>query len=219
MKPFTPQAVLFDLDGTLLDTARDLGGALNRVLADFGLPKLDYATFRNTASHGALGLLKLGFKEHIGQYDIADLRARFLNYYNQHLCVDTCIFEQALPFLGALNNRNIPWGVVTNKPEALTQALLPNFSDFNYCQIMVGGDTLPVAKPDPAPLLHAAQKLGVEPNNIWYVGDAQRDIDAANNAGMLSIIARYGYIEHDEDIGQWHANWVVDDLRELVKFL
>lgn len=218
-QPFSPKAVLFDLDGTLLDTARDLGGALNRVLSEFDLPQLDYQTYRNTASHGALGLLKLGFKESISQHNLEDLRKRFLDHYDQHLYVDTCVFEQAASFLNALNERNIPWGIVTNKPESLTTALLPHFRVFDYSQVMVGGDTLSVAKPHPEPLLYAAKQLNIAPADIWYVGDAQRDIEAGNSANMLSIIARYGYIDSNENVAEWQADLIVDNLDELVHFL
>jgi phosphoglycolate phosphatase len=219
MTPFIPKAILFDLDGTILDTARDLGNALNHVLTTKNLPLVSYEDYRNYASHGAMGLLKLGFQSHIDQYDVQHLRSEFLDFYNKNICVDTCVFEEVKRFLAILDEKSIPWGIVTNKPEKLTQVLLPHFEIFASCKVMVGGDTLSVAKPHPEPLLYAANTLAVAPQDIWYLGDALRDIQAANNANMLSIIANYGYIDDDENTDLWQSDFTVNHLDQLVPFL
>ena len=216
-KAFQPKAVLFDLDGTLLDTARDLGNALNYVLDQYGLPQCEYSTYRNHASHGALGLLRLGFGDKLADYDLQELRQMFLTHYNDNICQDTDVFAGIDELLGTLDNQNVPWGIVTNKPGWLTDALLPNFDQFKHCQVVVSGDTLPQRKPDPAPLLFAADKLSQSPDLIWYVGDAERDIQAANSANMFSVVAEYGYIAEHEQPHTWQADLHVNNVDALTK--
>lgn len=214
-----PAAILFDLDGTLLDTARDLGNALNHVLELNELPTCNYDTYRNTASHGVKGLLELGFGDRLKDFNLDVLRQQFLDYYHANICVDTNLFDGVEKLLTELNTRNVPWGIVTNKPGNLTDILLPNFSAFDQCKVVVSGDTLPLRKPDPAPLLHAAKAINIEVNKIWYIGDAQRDIEAANAANMISVIAEYGYISEIDKTEEWQGDICIDKACELIALL
>jgi phosphoglycolate phosphatase len=219
-----PDAVLFDLDGTLLDTARDLGNTLNALLLDKGMPTVDYEQYRNIASNGAKGMLELGFGEALKQYDFEQLRQAFLDHYLNHICIDTCYFDGIETLLTTLNQKSIPWGVVTNKPEGLTLALLKSFPLLNNCQVIIGGDTLAERKPHPLPLLHAQDQLSkngaplINPST-WYVGDAERDIEAANAANMVSVIAKFGYIEDNTNIEAWQADFAVETAQDLTKLL
>lgn len=215
-----PDAILFDLDGTLLDTARDLGNALNFVLREHGLPEKHYSDYRPVASHGSQGLLELGFGDALDNYDVEILRTRLLDYYFEHICTDTVPFDGIEALIACMDARSLPWGIVTNKPGWLTNALVPEFKAFEHCGVTVSGDTLKTRKPHPEPLLHAAKHLGVAAQKVWYVGDAERDIQSANRAGMLSIVAEYGYIDGSEDPGEWHADLHVahaDDLLSLLQ--
>jgi len=214
-----PQAILFDLDGTLLDTARDLGNALNAVLRDKKLSEIHYAQYRPIASNGAKGMLELGFGEVLGEYDFELLRQQFLEHYQQHICADTVAFEGVEALLAHLRVKHIPWGVVTNKPANLTAELVSKFSLFEQCQVVVSGDTLTERKPHPAPLLHAAELIGIKPEQIWYVGDAERDVQAAKAAGMTSVLAEYGYIQPQDNSSDWQADFSISHASELLSHL
>ncbi|MDG1751788.1 MAG: HAD-IA family hydrolase [Thalassotalea sp.] len=210
-----PQGVLFDLDGTLLDTANDLGEALNFVLRKYNLPIVERETYRPVASDGALGLLNLGFKEQLIDFDYDVLRHEFLNYYQENIANHTCLYSGVKELLSQLNTENVPWGIVTNKPEGLTKQLLPYFPEFQKCVVMVGGDTLTTRKPDPEPLFYACEQMNVDPKQCLYVGDALRDIEAGNNAGMQTYIAKWGYIKSTDNIEQWHADFIIKTPQEL----
>lgn len=211
--------VLFDLDGTLLDTADDLGAALNFVLTKHHMPIVPREIFRPVASDGALGLLNLGFGEQLAQYDYEALRSEFLAYYQENMANNTLPYEGVQSLLHELQSHNIPWGIVTNKPIALTQALLPHFPCFMQCEVVVGGDSLAERKPHPLPLLHAANTINIKPEKCIYLGDAERDIESANSAGMLSMIAKWGYIKPQDDITQWQADAMIDEASELLSFI
>ena len=178
----TFKGVLFDLDGTLLDTANDLGEALNYVLAQHDMPLVAREKYRPIASDGAKGLLTLGFGDKLTQYDFEVLRESFLNYYDNNIAVHTCLYDGIDKLIGDLDNKDIPWGIVTNKPIGLTNKLLPHFPEFSQCKVVLGGDSLPERKPHPKPLLKACQELGINANECLYVGDAPRDIEAGNAA-------------------------------------
>ena len=213
-------AVLFDLDGTLLDTANDLGEALNHVLKKKGLPIIDRKIYRPEASNGAKGLLELGFGSKINEFNYESLRVEFLDYYENNLARYTRLYDGIDKLLTYLDSNDIPWGIITNKPENLTLLLLPNYQEFKHCQCIIGGDTLPKRKPDPAPLLHACELMSVTAENCIYVGDAQRDIDAGNNANMKTVIAQSGYIFDLKETENWQANYSTktpDALEELIK--
>lgn len=215
----TYRGVLFDLDGTLLDTAKDLGNALNYVLHAKGFPSCPMSTYRAYASDGSKSMLKLGFGESFEQFDTDELIAMFLNHYETHICVETCLFDGVERVLTALNNNAIPWGIVTNKPEYLTDKLLPNFPIFDQSMINISGDTLPQCKPDPAPMHFAADKLGLPPEQILYLGDAERDMLAANNAQMASVVAQYGYIKENEDTKLWCGKYNINHPEQLLAWL
>jgi phosphoglycolate phosphatase len=212
-------AVLFDLDGTLADTAPDLSAALNRVRSDRGLPPLPYLALRPFASHGARGLIGAGFGLAPADPEFAALRDAFLAHYEAALCVDSALFDEVLPLLDAIEARGLGWGIVTNKLTRYTLPLLDQLQLSPRAGAVVCGDTTPHAKPHPAPLLHAAQALGVLPAQCLYVGDAQRDIEAGVAAGMPAIVARYGYIEPGDTPDAWPAIGHIDRPFALLDWL
>jgi 2-phosphoglycolate phosphatase len=209
------QAVLFDLDGTVLDTANDLGAALNYMLDKYQRPQIAASLFRPVASDGVKGLLELGFAAELAHFDFDLLRAEFLDYYRNNLAQHSCFYPDMELFLSALNAKAIPWGIVTNKPIGLTMQLLPSFSAFEHCQVVVGGDSLPERKPHPAPLFFACEALQVAPQHCVYVGDAQRDITAGNAAGMETIVAQWGYISDQQQCKQWQADHWATSVKHL----
>lgn len=213
-----PNAVLFDLDGTLLDTAKDLGNALNHMLSELEHPTVAHAIYRNIASDGAKGMLELGFGEKLKNYDLDSLRQQFLDYYENNICVDTDYFMGVENLLLALNQNNIPWGIVTNKPEYLTLKLVTSFPLLHNCAVIVSGDTLAERKPHPLPLLHAEKKLALNSPNTWYIGDAERDIQAANAADMVSVIAEYGYISDIQQTHEWNADISIRKPSDLLAY-
>ncbi len=213
------QAILFDLDGTLLDTANDLGAALNFVLTKHNMPEVSKERFRPVASDGAKGLLELGFGDQLINYDYEVLRAEFLNYYQLNIAVHTCLYPGIEDLLSSLNANNIPWGVVTNKPIGLTLELLPHFSCFTHCKSVVGGDSLKERKPHPAPLLFACKELDIEANSCIYVGDAIRDIEAGNAAKMYTIVAQWGYIIDKTDCQNWQADLIATDVTTIAQII
>ena len=199
-------SVLFDLDGTLLDTANDLGEALNFVLHKNGLPAVAREEYRPVASDGAKGLLELGFGTQLASYNYDELRNDFLTYYEKNIAVHTKLYSGISKLITQLNDKNIPWGIVTNKPEYLSKILVPKFSEFEKCKSLIAGDTLPQRKPDPAPLLFACKQMNVDPVKCIYVGDAPRDIEAGNRANMFTVIAEWGYISNIDESKSWGAN-------------
>lgn len=207
--------ILFDLDGTILDTAPDLGNALNHVLALHGKAQCPHQDSRAMASHGAAKMLEIGFGEDIYQYDIETLTAEFLAYYRDNIKLETRYFDGMLACLQSLNTCGIAWGIVTNKPTALTTALLSFFPVLKHCPVVICGDTLAVAKPHPEPLLLAANRLQRQPSEIWYVGDAERDMQAAKAAKMTAVLAAYGYIDSSDDTDNWQADTTVSSPLEL----
>jgi 2-phosphoglycolate phosphatase len=209
------QAVLFDLDGTLLDTAPDMIAALNQLRAEDSLGPVDYPLFRAHVSNGALGLIDLAY----GQLDEArrmSLRNRYLDIYESRVAVDTALFDGMADVLDQLEQDHIHWGVVTNKPSFLTEPLLDALSLLRRCACVVSGDTLPERKPHPQPLLHAATLIGIKPDHAMYVGDADRDIAAGNAAGMMTVAAAYGFIPPDEDPDNWQADHKIDHPHQLL---
>ena len=212
-------SVLFDLDGTLLDTADDLGAALNFVLSQHGKPAVSAKVYRPIASDGALGLLSLGFGEAIKQYDYELLRQQFLNYYQENIAVHTSLYPGVAELLQQLEANQIPWGIITNKPEGLTKRLLPHYPEFANCAVMVGGDTLTKRKPDPEPILHACAQINVDNQQCFYVGDALRDIQAGNSAEMTTFVAQWGYIPSDENCQTWQADHIIAKPIDLLTFI
>ena len=179
------EAILLDLDGTLVDTAPDLVGVLNALLADRDRPPVPFAIARNEVSNGALGLLRLGFPERLGDSDLEPLRLEFLDVYTQDVCVKSKLFDGFDSILAELRRISAPWGIVTNKPHAMTTPLLEALDLPHPPGCVVSGDRLPQRKPHPAPLLLCARKLGVAARRCVYVGDARRDIEAGRAAEGL----------------------------------
>jgi len=215
----TISGVLFDLDGTLLDTANDLGEALNYVLRKYGLAEVAREHYRPIASDGALGLLTLGFAEQLENYDYEQLRAEFLAYYQENIAVHTCLYPGVSELLSALNKQNIPWGIVTNKPEGLTRQLLPNYPEFEKCLSLIGGDSLANRKPHPEPIIKACEEISVASEHCLYVGDALRDIQAGNNANSTTVIAKWGYILANEDCASWQADHHAESPLEVLTLI
>jgi phosphoglycolate phosphatase len=211
--------VLFDLDGTLADTAPDLAAALNRVRSDRGLAPLPLAQLRPYASHGARGLLGAGMGRKPEHEDYAALRDAFLDHYAAALCIETTLFAEVTALLDAIDARALRWGIVTNKATRFTAPLLAALGLASRAGAIVCGDTTPHAKPHPAPLLHAAEQLRVAPARCVYVGDAERDVIAGIAAGMLTIVARYGYIEPQDVPDAWPASGSIDTPGALLRWL
>ena len=211
--------LLFDLDGTLADTAPDLVAALNRVLILHGRAPMPYAIARNHASHGAAGLLRLGFALGVETPPSDDLRQKFISTYTELDHVNSRLFISISDLTAVLSSCRAAWGIVTNKPAALTESLLARLGLAGLAGTVVGGDTLPQRKPHPAPLLHAARELGIDPSHCIYVGDAERDIEAGHAAGMRTVATTYGYIRPGEDFARWGADACVDHPRKIGRLL
>lgn len=209
------EAVLLDLDGTLADTAPDLVAVLNRLLREADEPPMPYALARNVVSNGALGLIRLGFGDELESERREQLRQRFLDVYMEHLCIKSTLFIDIDSILSNSRELNVPWGIVTNKVDAMTRPLLEQLGIAAQPRTVVSGDRLPQRKPDPAPLRLAAEELGVAPDRCVYVGDAERDIRAGRAAGMRTIAVSYGYIRAGDDLRAWGADCIVRRPNEL----
>lgn len=209
------EAVLFDLDGTLLDTADDLGASLNYVLEHYKYPNVDKKAYTPVASDGSRGLLELGFQSNLDKFDYPTLQKMLLDHYQANICIKTTLFDGMGELLQTLIENNIVWGVVTNKPEFLTTPLLAQFELFKRSAIDISGDTLAKRKPHPEPLLHAAKQIAVAPEKCLYVGDALRDIQAGNDAMMTTAVAGWGYIKASDDTDSWQADHYCDHIQAL----
>jgi N-acetyl-D-muramate 6-phosphate phosphatase len=211
-------ALLLDLDGTLLDTAPDMGGALNRLRVENGLDPLPASVMRPVVSHGSARLVSLGFPAAAGD-EYERLRLRFLDIYSQNLADDTRLFPGAGTLLTELERLGLPWGIVTNKPGWLTDPLLAALDLDRRAACVVSGDTLPERKPHPLPLLHAARVIGIAPGRCVYAGDAERDIQAGRAAGMTTVVAAYGYISADDDPRSWQPTGMVTEPLQLLEWM
>lgn len=213
------RAVLFDLDGTLADTAPDLGGALNFVLRGRGLAEKSLDEIRPHASHGANGLLKMGAGITPRHSDHPQWRKEFLDRYEQCHAEETVLFEGINDLLRALCERGIVWGIVTNKPARFTDKLVPRLGLSVPPAVVVSGDTCGEAKPSVKPMLYACGKIGVAPEECVYLGDAERDMEAAKNAGMKAVLADWGYIGAGDDTGKWRQDARIACPSELLGLL
>ena len=207
-------AVLFDLDGTLVDTAPDMVDALVAVQADEGHAPIAYELARSYVSHGAVGLVGLAFPN-VDADTHERLRLRFLDVYEQAVCVRSTLFSGLETLLDQLDAGEVPWGVVTNKPMRMTDPLMTALGIDARAACAISGDTIPQRKPDPAPLLLASKQTGVAPSRSVYIGDAARDIQAGRAAGMHTVAAAYGYVTADDDPTAWDAHELVQDTEEL----
>ncbi|MBI1396098.1 MAG: HAD-IA family hydrolase [Betaproteobacteria bacterium] len=211
-------AVLFDLDGTLADTAPDLAQALCRLMADEGLPHPEYALLRPFASGGARGLIAAGLGISHTHARFPDLRERFLTHYEAVMLERAGLFDGVPELLAAITQASVPWGIVTNKATRYAVPVTKHVGLAPPLDCLVCGDTTPYAKPHPAPLLEAASRLKVDPGHCVYVGDDRRDIQAARAAGMRAIAAAYGYLG-EAPVDEWDADDVIQTPLELLKIL
>ncbi len=214
------RAALFDLDGTLLDTAPDLSAALNVLLAEERRPPLSLAIIRPHVSTGAVAVVRTGFPEvEVEGAAFEQLRLRFLDHYRAAVAVHTRLFPGFEAVLATLEAHALPWGIITNKAGWLTEPLLEELGLLARAACVVSGDTLPVRKPHPQPLLLAAERIGVPPSECVYVGDALRDVQAACAAGMVPLGARYGYLNVAEAPDTWPVAGWLDEPQDLLPWL
>jgi N-acetyl-D-muramate 6-phosphate phosphatase len=211
--------VLFDLDGTLADTAPDLAYALNQVRREYGEPPLAYMKIRSVVSLGGAAMIKLAFAKAPGDSGYDQIRTRFLDIYLENILRETRLFPGIERVLDTLDAENRNWGIVTNKPGWLTDPLLEKMKLSKRAGCVISGDTLPFSKPHPEPLLHACRLMNCLPAETVYIGDAQRDIEAGKNAGMPTVIAGYGYIEEDTALDSWGANLIINSPIEILEWL
>lgn len=212
------QAVLFDLDGTLVDSAPDLGAAADQLRVDRGLPSLPLTDYRPMAGAGARGMLSVAFGITPDHPDFAAMREEFFVRYESRLLHGTYAFDGVPELIAGLQRRGLPWGVVTNKAARFTEPLVQAMPLFASAGAVVSGDTTPFSKPHPEPLFEAARRLGVAPQSCVYVGDDERDIVAGLAAGMKTVAATYGYLGA-VPLESWRADAAIKSPRELLKLL
>ncbi|MCL6247140.1 HAD-IA family hydrolase [Acinetobacter sp. ANC 4945] len=212
------KAVLFDLDGTLIDTAADFIRIIQDMCRDKGIAVVSAEDIRVQVSEGARAMVKLVYPE----LDVEDPiflahRQRFLALYGADIAVDTDLFEGMYALLDELEQHQIPWGIVTNKPRSLSEALLKALNLTERCSVLVCPDDVSKTKPDPEPMYLAAKNIDLDAQDCIYVGDHPRDIDAGRNAQMYTILAAYGYLplQHKDDLTAWHADCIVKTVAEL----
>lgn len=216
---FNPKAVLFDLDGTLIDSAPDLGAAADRMRTDRGLPSLPLSDYRPMAGAGARGMLGIAFGLSADDREFAALREEFFRNYESRMTALTTVFDGVEALLSALLERGLAWGVVTNKQMRFTDPLTRQMPLFRSAAAIVSGDTTPHPKPHPAPLLEAARQLQLPPAQCIYVGDDERDIRAGRAAGMATVAATYGYLGGSVDTVVWGADARIDAPLDLLKLI
>lgn len=214
------QAVLFDLDGTLADTAPDLAHALNETLAAHGRKALDFATIRPHVSHGSTALIRLGFPDLDPEAEtFAALREQLLEVYRDNLATHTRLFAGMADCLQGLERLGLRWGVVTNKPGWLTEPLLTELGLSARAACIVSGDSTALRKPHPQPILHACRQIGLDAPQCIYIGDAERDIVAGRNAGMKTLVALFGYLGDDDRPQEWHADAMIRQPLEILDWI
>jgi len=212
-------AVLFDLDGTLIDSAPDLGAAADKMRTDRGLASLPLADYRPMAGAGARGMIGVAFGLTPDHADFVALREEFFVNYEACMTERTYAFEGVAEMIAKISSAGLKWGVVTNKSQRFTLPLTRQMPLFGTAQTIVSGDTTPHAKPHPAPLLEAARQLGVEPARCVYVGDDERDIVAGRAAGMPTVAAAYGYLGATADTLGWKADATIVSPAALLNLL
>lgn len=213
------QAVLFDLDGTLIDSAPDLGAAADQMRTRRSLTSLPLEHYRPMAGAGARGMLGIAFGLTPEHADYDALREEFFVNYEACMTQRTYAFDGVAELIAELIARKLPWGVVTNKSSRFTDPLTRGMPLFASAATVVSGDTTPHAKPHPAPLLEAARRLGIAPSGCVYVGDDERDIVAGRAAGMGTVAATYGYLGQQTDVSQWRAHAAINSPLQLLKLL
>ena len=211
--------VLFDLDGTLVDSAPDLGGAANELLRRHGRPERPLADFRPVGGSGARGMLRVGFGLQPGDADYEPLRAALIEIYAQRLLHSTRVFEAVEPVLDALDDAGLRWGIVTNKALRLAEPIVQGLGLAPRAAVLIGGDSTPHTKPHPAPLLEAARRMGEDVGRCVYVGDDPRDMQAGRAAGMATLAAGWGYLGQDVPLHEWGADHVSAEPAGLLHWL
>jgi 2-phosphoglycolate phosphatase len=211
--------LLFDLDGTLIDSAPDLAGAANDLRADHGLPPLPHAALRPMVGSGARGMVGVAFGAAPGDDRFDTLKDAFLARYAERLLHSTQVFEAMQPVLDLLDRAGLPWGIVTNKAMRFTAPLVDGLGLSQRARVVIAGDTTPHAKPHPAPLLEAARRIGVAPQACAYIGDDHRDMVAGRAAGMATLAAAWGYLGQGEPIDAWGADHVLSVPGQLLHWL
>ncbi len=215
----TIKAVLFDLDGTLLDTAHDLGLALNLLLQEHQLPILPLASIRPAAGSGCKGLLKLGMNIDTPDERYPKLSEKLLNFYQLNLINTTQLFPGMAETLAFIEKNNLPWGIVTNKPARYTDPLVAHLQLDKRAGCVISGDSLPNQKPHPEPIIHACRMLQLDPKNCLYIGDSAIDVQASKAAGNPSLAALYGYIPAEENPLSWGADGYVQHPLEIIDWI
>lgn len=213
------QAVLFDLDGTLIDSAPDLGAAADKMRVARGMSSLPFEAYRPMAGAGARGMLGVAFGITPEHPDFLAMREEFFVNYENAMTERTTIFDGVVDMIAALVALDMPWGVVTNKSSRFTDPLTAAMPLFSSAQAIVSGDTTPHSKPHPEPLFEAARRLRVDPQRCIYVGDDERDIIAGQAAGMRTVAATYGYLGQQTDVSRWNAHLHIDSPIDLLKML
>jgi N-acetyl-D-muramate 6-phosphate phosphatase len=212
-----PRAVLFDLDGTLADTAPDLAAAVNWLRTERGLEPTPYAVLRPTASAGARGMIGAAFGLAPGDDGYETLRLQWFDRYQSAMAVHSTLFGGVMELLDGIRAAGMEWGIVTNKPARFTDPLVPQIG-LSHAACIVSGDTTGFAKPHPAPLLEGARRLGIAPEHCWYVGDDQRDVEAGRAAGMITVACAWGYCG-EVDPATWGADYLLDTPTDLLETL
>ena len=213
------KAVLFDLDGTLIDSAPDLGAAADKMRTDRGLSSLPQADYRPMAGAGARGMIGVAFGIESGHADFEALKQEFFANYEACMTERTFAFEGIPEVITRIAQAGLKWGVVTNKSERFALPLTLAMPIFQSAETIIGGDTTPHAKPHPAPLLEAARQLGISPEFCVYVGDDERDIVAGRAAGMFTVAAAYGYLGATSDTSHWNADAIITTPAQLLQLL
>jgi N-acetyl-D-muramate 6-phosphate phosphatase len=213
------EAVLFDLDGTLADTAPDLAHTVNLMLKNRGLAPVTLEKVRPHVSQGARGMIMSAFAIGADHPEYPAMRDEFLRLYGDNLCIDSRLFPGMESLLAHLESESIPWGVVTNKFERLARLVIAGLGLDERAAIVVGGDTCARAKPFPDPLVFAAAAMGIAPRNVLYVGDDERDVQAARAAGMPVVVAGYGYLGDGPPPAMWGADAIVESVADLERWI
>jgi phosphoglycolate phosphatase len=213
------QAVLFDLDGTLVDSAPDLAGAANELREAHGQQAMDFALLRPVVGSGARGMLNAAFGIGPDDPQFDALRTDFLARYEARILRETRVFVRMESVLVALERRRLPWGIVTNKIARFSVPLVDGLGLMSRCAVLISGDSTPHAKPHPEPLQEAARRIGLSPQRCVYVGDDRRDVEAGRSAGMSTLAAAWGYLGRDESVHDWNADAVLAHPEELLKWL
>ena len=213
------KTVLFDLDGTLIDTAPEMATALDMLCDEEQHPRLTFDAVRPFVSNGSAALVKLAFGEQLEEQTLGRLQKRYLEIYQNGLVVDSLLFSEMNELLLKLEKNDIKWGVVTNKPGWLTEPLMEALGLHQRAACIVSSDSTPNRKPHPEPMFYACKLASSQPDECVYVGDARRDIEAGQNAGMKTMIAKYGYIGDWENTDDWHADYSIQRPSQLLTYI